>query len=398
MNEDQLFFVRDRQLAYPVFDSDNHMYENTDAFTKFLPPQYEGIVKYIQESDNRTKLVVKDRITRAIPNPTFQRVAPPGGQGGDPLGRRSITGMDAFFDVEPRYKLMNEFGINRALMWPTLASVIEQALPEDPLATLAVVHALNEWMYEHWTFGYEDTIFPTPAIALATVDGAIKELEWVVERGAPIVYIRPAPVSGPSGPRSFALPEFDPFWEAMQDQDVIVGLHNTVNMRYPVDLAELDGTPEVGGYFRPYGRSGTPAFRALATPRSQSSDLIASMIGHGMLTRFPRLKVTIVEHFNQWTRPMLQQFQEAYDKAPVLFDEDPMDVLRRNVFIHIFQDPNPVELIRMLGVENSLFGSDFPHPEGLRDPLAFSEQITELTPEEQALVMGGNLARLMKIR
>jgi predicted TIM-barrel fold metal-dependent hydrolase len=51
----------------------------------------------------------------------------------------------------------------------------------------------------------------------------------------------------------------------------------------------------------------------------------------------------------------------------------------------------------MLGVDNSLFGSDFPHPEGLRDPLAFSEQITELTPQEQALVMGGNMARLMKV-
>ena len=222
MSEEQLFFVRNRQLAYPVFDSDNHMYENTDAFTKFLPPQYEGIVKYIQESDNRTKLAVKDRITRAIPNPTFQRVAPPGGKDDDPLRRRSITGMDAFFDVEPRYKLMSEFGINRALMWPTLASVIEQALPDDPLATHAVIHALNEWMYEHWTFGYEDTVFPTPAIALATIDGALKELEWVTERGARIVYIRPAPVSGPSGTRSFALPEFDPFWEAMQDKDVIV--------------------------------------------------------------------------------------------------------------------------------------------------------------------------------
>ena len=57
----------------------------------------------------------------------------------------------------------------------------------------------------------------------------------------------------------------------------------------------------------------------------------------------------------------------------------------------------PVELIRMVGVDNSMFGSDFPHPEGLRDPLAFSEQITDLTPEEQAKVMGGNLARLMTV-
>ncbi len=69
------------------------------------------------------------------------------------------------------------------------------------------------------------------------------------------------------------------------------------------------------------------------------------MIGHGMLTRFPRLKVVIVEHFNEWTRPMLDQFASAYEKAPVLFDEDPIEVLRRNIWIHIFHDPNPVELI-----------------------------------------------------
>jgi predicted TIM-barrel fold metal-dependent hydrolase len=395
MADDELFFIRERQLDYPVFDSDNHMYENTDAFTKFIPSEYQGIVKYIEEG-NRTKLAVKDRISRAIPNPTFQRVAPPGGQKDDPLQRRSIPGLDAFFDVEPRYKLMQEFGISRSLMWPTLASVIEQAMPEDPLATHAVLHALNEWMYEHWTFGYENAVFATPAIGLSIVDRAIKELEWVTDRGARIVYIRPAPVFGFGGPRSFALPEFDPFWEAMQEKGVVVGLHNTVNMRYPVDIAELDGTRETGGYFeRPYGASAP--FRALATPRSQTSDLIASMVGHGMLSRFPRLKVVIVEHFNEWTRPMLNHFAETYARAPTLFDEDPLEVLRRNIWIHIFRDHNPVELISLLGVANSMFGSDFPHPEGLRDPLAFSDDIASLPLEDQRAVMGGNLARLMEV-
>jgi len=179
---DELYYVKDRTLDYPVFDSDNHMYENTDAFIKFLPQEYQGVVKYIDEG-NRTKLAVKDRITRDIPNPTFQRVAPPGGHQNDPLERRSIAGLDAFFDLEPRFHLMQEFGIDRALMWPTLASVIEQAMPEDPLASHAVLHALNEWMYEHWTFGYENAIFATPAIGLAVIDLAIKELEWVTERG-----------------------------------------------------------------------------------------------------------------------------------------------------------------------------------------------------------------------
>src|SRR5579862_2068893 len=115
VSDDQLFFVRDRNLDFPVFDSDNHMYENTDSFVKFMPRQYEGLVKYVGEG-NRQKIAIKDRIDRAIPNPTFARVAVPGGQEDDPLHRRSIAGLDAFFDVEPRYKLMQEFGIDRALM------------------------------------------------------------------------------------------------------------------------------------------------------------------------------------------------------------------------------------------------------------------------------------------
>ena len=34
-------------IDFPVFDADNHMYETTDAFTKFLPPRYSGLVKYV---------------------------------------------------------------------------------------------------------------------------------------------------------------------------------------------------------------------------------------------------------------------------------------------------------------------------------------------------------------
>ena len=44
-----------------------------------------------------------------------------------------------------------------------------------------------------------------------------------------------------------------------------------------------------------------------------------------------------------------------------------------------------------------MWGSDFPHPEGMRDPLAFSEAITSLPLEDQKLVMGGNLAKLIGV-
>jgi hypothetical protein len=66
-----------RKLDFPVFDADNHMYETTDAFTKYLPPGYSGLVKYVQV-DGRTKIALKNKISDYIPNPTFSKVAPPG--------------------------------------------------------------------------------------------------------------------------------------------------------------------------------------------------------------------------------------------------------------------------------------------------------------------------------
>ena len=44
------------------------------------------------------------------------------------------------------------------------------------------------------------------------------------------------------------------------------------------------------------------------------------MIGHGMLTRFPRLKVVIVEHFNEWTRPMFASDDNPLELISMLDD------------------------------------------------------------------------------
>ncbi len=66
--------ITHRALPYMTFDADNHLYENRDALTKFLPRQYEGVIRYV-EVDGRTKLAIRDRITDYIPNPTFAKVA-----------------------------------------------------------------------------------------------------------------------------------------------------------------------------------------------------------------------------------------------------------------------------------------------------------------------------------
>jgi len=82
MSTSEYIQIVHRELPYETFDSDNHLYENSDALTKFLPREHEGIVKYV-EVNGRTKLAIRDRISDYIPNPTFGKVAVPGGAGYD---------------------------------------------------------------------------------------------------------------------------------------------------------------------------------------------------------------------------------------------------------------------------------------------------------------------------
>ena len=51
-----------RQLDFPVFDADNHMYETKEALTKFLPTDFAGVIDYV-EVRGRTKIAVKGRIS-----------------------------------------------------------------------------------------------------------------------------------------------------------------------------------------------------------------------------------------------------------------------------------------------------------------------------------------------
>jgi len=44
-----------------------------------------------------------------------------------------------------------------------------------------------------------------------------------------------------------------------------------------------------------------------------------------------------------------------------------------------------------------MFGSDFPHPEGMADPLAYSEIVEDLPEETQALIMGGSLKMALNV-
>jgi predicted TIM-barrel fold metal-dependent hydrolase len=393
--------VPSRVLDFEVFDADNHLYESRDALTKFLPDRYRGAIEYV-EVRGRTKIAVRGQISEYIPNPTFDVIARPGAQEqyyrhGNPDGKsyREQVGdpmrcIPAFREPGPRLELMDEQGVDRALVYPTLASLVEERMRDDVELTHAAIHALNRWIDETWTFAYAERIFVTPIITLPIAERAIEELEWVLERGARAVLIRPAPVPSISGKtRSPGLPEFDPFWARVVEADVLVVMHAS-DSGYSRYVNTWEGTSE----FLPFKPS---AFRSVCQSHRPIEDTMAAMICHGALSRFPDLKIAVVENGSGFVRPLFHNLAEAYRMMPQEFTEDPIETFKRNVYVHPFHEEDIQGLVELLGADHILFGSDFPHPEGLADPLSYVDDLAGLPDDVVVKIMGGNLASLMKV-
>lgn len=387
----------------PIFDADNHLYETKDAFTRHLPDRYKHVIDYV-DVRGRTKIVVRGQISDYIPNPTFEVVARPGAQEeyyrqGNPEGksRREILGqamkaIPAFREPAPRLELMDEQGVDRTLMFPTLASLLEERLRDDPETTHAVIHSLNEWLYETWQFDYAGRIFTTPVITLPIVDRALEELEWVVSRGARAILVRPAPVPGIRGSRSFGKPEFDPFWAKVVEHDLLVAMHSS-DSGYSRYINDWTGSAQE---MLPFQSGAPQAFRLLHSWRPVE-DSVMALVCDGVLSRFPSLKIAIVENGMSWVGPLLKSLAHVYKKVPQDFTEDPVDAVRRCIHVSPFWEEDLSELADILGDDRVLFGSDYPHPEGLAVPSSYLGNLAGVPEERVRKFVGGNMARLMNV-
>ncbi|TDD38380.1 amidohydrolase [Actinomadura sp. KC06] len=392
-----------RQLGFPVFDADNHLYEKREALTRYLPDEYKGAIDYV-DVHGRTKIVVRGHISDYIPNPTFDRVGKPGAQEeyfkhGNPEGKtlrqiigRGIDCPPAFREAGPRLELMDELGLRYSLMMPTLASLVEERMRDDPDLCSAVIHALNRWMSEDWPFAHEGRIFSTPIITPGLVDKAIAELEWVLDKGAKVILMRPAPAWGYQGPRSFALPEYDPYWKLVEESGVLVVFHAS-DSGYNRYWNEWEGTQlEMQAFAQP-----RPFTAAMRNAHREIQDAVTSMIFHGALWRHPGVRIALIENGAGWVPHLLSHLDETYGTMPQVFPEPPSETFKRNFWMHPFHEEDPRDLIKLLGADHIIFGSDYPHVEGLADPLSYVDELQGIPDDDIRKIMGGNMMGLLGV-
>ena len=126
---------------------------------------------------------------------------------------------------------------------------------------------------------------------------------------------------------------------------------------------------------------------------------MAALVCHGALTRNPDLRILSVENGGSWVPYLFYQFKDVYAKMPDLFPEDPIEAFKRSVYVAPFWEDNFKDMGDLIGIDHIIFGSDWPHPEGLADPINLVEDLQAhgLDDEGVRKVMGGNMVDLFKV-
>jgi predicted TIM-barrel fold metal-dependent hydrolase len=387
-------------MDFKPVDADNHYYEPLDAFTRHLDKKFAWRgVRPVQDGKH-VQLLMAGRVNRFIPNPTFDPIIVPGcldaqfrgriPEGVDPRSLMKVEPLrEEYRDRDKRLAVVEQQGLEAVLLFPTLGCGVEQALRGDVDATMASLHAFNRWLEEDWGFDHRGRLIAAPMLSLADPDAACAELDSLLARGARLVHVRPAPVPGPNGTsRSLGSKQHDPVWARLAEASVPAAFH-LGDSGYNLLSAAWGGAAEFQG-FGPMDVLG----RIVVSDRA-IHDTIASLVVDGVFKRHPALKVASIENGSDFLHLLVKRLRKQANQTPWVFREDPLDTIRKHVWVAPYFEEDLAELAELIGPERILFGSDWPHGEGLAQPLDFLKELHGFDEKATRRVMRDNCLELL---
>jgi predicted TIM-barrel fold metal-dependent hydrolase len=385
------------ELGYPAFDADNHYYEAIDAFTRHLDKKLGPRIIQWAEIDGRKYHVIGGKVSRAVVNPTFDPVSPAGALSeyfrGNPSGRSPVEYLrerepirPEYRDREARVQVMDEHGLQKIWLFPTLGMIYEELLKQDPEGVGIMFHAFNRWLDEDWGVNFDDRIYASPYISLADLDTAVAELEWALDRGARTVVLRPAAPTTILGPRPPADPFFDPFWARVNEAGITVVAH-------AADSGYTSNGYAKDGFAATFDGAGKPSIKALSIERA-IYDFLASLVFDQLFDRFPNVRIVSVENGSEFLGDLFKKLRSAGRKLPGYFKEDPVEIFRRHIWINPFWEDDVNETVELMGADRVVFGSDWPHIEGMPKPLDYAVELKAFDEATQRRILLDNALEL----
>jgi len=394
-----------------IFDADNHYWETTDSFTRHRDPAFadRGVrIVDLDGSGTPRYVFANGRVHPIIPGPGDVHPRPrPGAlydyfagrsdkaRLGDELSSEDPAAHPEWFDRDARLGVMDEQGVEAAWLFPSQGVCMEGPMQPDVEASIHLFRAFNRWLGEDWGFAYRDRIFGVPYLTLSDVDLAVEELEWCVDHGARIVSIRNGPVFTPEGTRSPADPQFDPFWARAGEAGVVVAPHAGFEDGYVAVQEALarewgrDPERSTG-----MGDAAQSTVISALMKRRLVHDFAGILVCDHLFERHPGVRVAYIENGGTWVGDLLHTLQVLHGQNPGMFTRNPVDQFHEQCWVAPFVEDSVPDLARHLPVERILFGSDWPHAEGMGHPRDFFANVEALDLADQRRIMVENAREL----
>ena len=369
-----------------IISSDDHIFEPRDLWTSRIEPKYRDRAPYMfHRAEDNTDWWTCDGVKAAG-----------GGSGGEFAGTRfedpeKLSYGGAFENVrlggyvpEEHVKDMDIDGIDVSILYPS-GGLQFYSVPDGELLN-SVFRTYNDWLAE-FCQPYPDRLKGIAMLNMDEVGVGVRELERCANRGHVGAMISVYPPED----RAYDSPEYEPLWAAAQDLQMPLTLH--IGTGRASDMGGIMNSEDVG-----------PVFFTNVDHWVRMS--LSHMIFSGVFERYPKLQVGSIEMEVSWAPHFLDRLDYNYTQRPKTgnwhsFQEDmmPSDYFHRNVFLGFMEDHLGVRDRHIIGVDNLMWGSDYPHSEGTfpYSRQVLDEILADCTEEEKVKIVGGNAKRVYRV-
>ena len=274
-------------------------------------------------------------------------------------------GIRRLTDPDLRIKDQDRDGVQAEVLYGVLGATSRL---NDAEAAVEVLRIYNEWL-AGFCSKHPERFAGLASIPNHPIEAAIAEVERVARRGA----TRGLDIANSPDLKPLWDPYWNPLWEVINDTGLPLHFH-TVSGYLPDHIrkimliggdptrANLPGMPEVD---LPVARA---AFATNITAfQLNMSNILTSMIYSGVLERCPRIRLVLGEAGIGWIPYVLWRMDAEWEDQfkDLSLTMPPSGYWKRQCRATYQTDPVGIKLIDEVGAENIMWGSDFPHPDGI---------------------------------
>lgn len=299
------------------------------------------------------------------------------------------SAMGAFTPSE-RSHVMDLFGFDGQLVFATVANAQFTGKDQDLLYAGSAAHnrALVDFCKD------DPRLLPVAFVPLVDPERAVTCLQEAIELGCTTVHIP----STAAGDRSPSHPDLDPFWALLNDSGMPFVLHVGGGGRLLDRAFHNNGRP-VSDHLGGGENIRSKDFLAIS---NSPSLFLGTLILDGMFDKFPQLRGGVIEEGASWVVSWMHQLdfaQRAFRRTEKPLQDlqmKPSDYVRKHLRFTPFPGEPVGWMIEQAGEELFMFSTDYPHPEGGRDPLAkFEDAMTGTSEEAKHRFYYQNMADLL---